>query len=139
MPLVCSMIFTHQCFVLSFLTCQVSISLKNTPLNVSKAALLHCEHKQLQHKILPLEMKSCVFLNCGTLVILKGVCLRLYSLTHLLSQANVPTHQRKNMHLRVSYFLLIMHGMYKSKDVIMIDLRRTQQVSEYNVFYSRGS
>lgn len=36
---------------------------------------------------------------------------------------------RKNVNLRVSYFLLIMHGMCKSRDakvgVIMIDLERT--------------
>lgn len=36
---------------------------------------------------------------------------------------------RKNVNLRVSYFLLIMHGMCRSRDakvgVIMIDLERT--------------
>lgn len=52
-------------------------------------------------------MKSCVFLNCRTLVILKGVCLSLYSFTHLLTQANVPVriekHESKGFLLSANY------------------------------------
>lgn len=48
---------------------------------------------------------------------------------------------RKNMNLRVSHFLLIMHGMCRSSDakvgVIMIDLERTIEV-DYKIFYSKG-
>lgn len=49
---------------------------------------------------------------------------------------------RKNMNLRVSYFLLIMHGMRGSSDakvgVIMIDWERTLEVTEHKICYSRG-
>lgn len=49
---------------------------------------------------------------------------------------------RKNMNLRVSYFLLILHGMCRSSDarvgVITIDLERTLEISEYRIFHSRG-
>jgi hypothetical protein len=65
-------------------------------------------------------------------------------LTHLLTQANVLTHSdRKNMNLRVSYFLLIMHGMCSIRNakvgVIMMDLERALEVSEYKMFYSSKS
>ena len=50
---------------------------------------------------------------------------------------------RKIVNLRVSYFLLIMHGMCRSRNakvgVIMIDWERTLEVSKYRIFYSRGS
>lgn len=80
-------------------------------------------------------MKSCVLVNCRTPVILKGVCLSLYSFTHLLTPANV--------NLRVSYFLLIMQGMCRIKNakvgVIVIDLEGILEVSEYKMFYARES
>lgn len=47
------------------------------------------------------------------------------------------------MNLRVSYFLLIMQGMYTIKNakvgVILIDLEGTLEVSEYKMFYARES
>lgn len=50
---------------------------------------------------------------------------------------------RKNRNLRVAYFVLIMHGMCRSRNakvvVIMMDLERTLEVSEYKIFYSKGS